>query len=52
MIAIIHENQGVKKFVADKKDDLLKMDLRTTRMGSFCFVIEEDKSYILNGSGK
>ena len=52
MIAIISERNGVKKFIADKKDDLLNMNLRSTRMGSVCFVIEEDKSYILNGSGK
>lgn len=52
MISIISEKNGVKKFVADKKDDLLNMNLRSTRMGSICFVIEEDNTYILNGSGK
>ncbi len=52
MISIINEKNGVKKFIADKKDDLLNMNLRSTRMGSICFVIEEDKTYILNGSGK
>ncbi len=54
MIQIIRNRKqmGVKDFVCDKKDELSKINLRTTLMGSTCFVIEEDAMYILNGSGE
>ena len=54
MIQIIRNRKqvGVKDFVCDKKDELSKINLRTTLMGSTCFVVEEDAMYILNGSGK
>ena len=54
MIQIVKNRKqaGVKDFVCDKKDELSKIDLRTTRMGSTCFVIENNTNYILNGDGK
>ena len=54
MIQIIKnlKQKGVKDFVCDKKDELSKIILRTTLMGSSCYVIEEDVTYILDGSGK
>lgn len=54
MIAVVKNEQqtGVKRYVCDKSDELSKIDLRTTRMGSTCFIIEEDANYILNGEGK
>ena len=54
MIQIIRNRAqtGVKDFVCDKKDELSKINLRKTLMGSSCFVIEEDANYILNGSGE
>ena len=54
MITIVKNElqAGVKRYVCDKSDDLPKIDLRTTRMGSTCFVIEENASYILTGQGK
>ena len=51
MISIIGEKNGVKKFVADAKTDLENMSLRSTRMGSSCFVIENESNYILKGDG-
>ena len=51
MISIIDEKNGVKKFVADAKTDLENMSLRSTRMGSSCFVIEDNSNYILKGDG-
>ncbi len=52
MITVVkNERQtGVKRYVCDKSDELSKIDLRTTVMGSTCFVIEEDANYILNSS--
>lgn len=52
MITIVkNERQtGVKKYVCDKSDELSKIDLRTTVMGSTCFIIEEDANYILDGN--
>ncbi len=54
MIAVVKNEQqiGIKRYVCDKSDELSKIDLRTTRMGSTCFIIEEDANYILNGEGK
>ena len=54
MIQIVKNRKqaGVKDFVCDKKDELSKIDLRKTLMGSTCFVIEEDANYILNGVGE
>ena len=54
MIQIVRnlKQVGVKDFVCDKKDELSKINLRTTLMGSSCYVIEEDVTYILNGSGE
>lgn len=54
MIQIIRnlKQKGIKDFVCDKKDELSKIILRTTLMGSSCYVIEEDVTYILDGSGK
>lgn len=54
MIAVVkNEAQtGVKRYVCDKSSELSEIDLRTTRMGSTCFIIEEDANYILNGEGK
>lgn len=54
MIQVVRNRRqvGVKDFVCDKKDELSKINLRTTLMGSTCFVIEEDAMYILNGSGE
>ena len=43
---------GVISFVCDKKDELSEISLRTTLMGSTCYVIEEGNIYILNGSYK
>ena len=52
MITIVkNERQtGVKRYVCDKSDELSKIDLRTTVMGSTCFIIEEDANYILDGN--
>ncbi len=53
MISIIQSSSlGVKKFVCDKAEELEKVDLRATRMGSKCFIIENSKEYILNGDGE
>ena len=49
----IYENQtqtGVKKYICDTSDELSKIDLRTTLMGSTCYVIGSDSTYMLNGS--
>ena len=49
--AVRNSNQiGVKHFVCDKKDELSEISLRTTLMGTTCYVIEEGSTYILNGS--
>lgn len=52
MIQIIRNRTqtGIKDYVCDVRDDLFKIDLRTTLMGSTCYVIEESKVYILNSS--
>ena len=52
MIQIVRNNAqtGIKTYVCDKKDELSEIDLRTTLMGSTCFVIGENACYILNGS--
>ena len=51
MIQIVRngEQRGVKHYVCDKKDELSEIDLRTTIMGSTCYVIESGAIYILNG---
>ena len=51
MISIVKNGAeaGVKHYVCDKKDELSSIDLRTTKMGSICFVIEQNKTYMLNG---
>lgn len=43
---------GVKRYVCDTKDELSKIDLRTTRMGSTCYVIKTKETYILSGEWK
>lgn len=52
MITVVKNEQqtGVKRYVCDKSDELSKIDLRTTVMGSTCFIIEEDANYILDGN--
>ena len=52
MVQVVrNSNQiGVKHFVCDKKDELSEISLRTTLMGTTCYVIEEGSTYILNGS--
>ena len=52
MVQVVrNSNQiGVKHFVCDKKDELSEISLRTTLMGTTCYVIEEGNTYILNGS--
>lgn len=52
MIQIIRNRAqtGIKDYVCDVKSDLPKISLRTTLMGSTCYVIEEGKIYILDGS--
>jgi len=54
MVSIVRNElqTGVKRYVSDKQDEISKIDLRTTRMGSTCFVIENNTNYILNGDGK
>ena len=54
MVSIVkNETQvGVKRYVADKKSELSDINLRATRMGSTCFVIENNTNYILNGKGE
>jgi len=54
MVSIVRNEAqtGVKRYVSDKKDELSSINLRTTRMGSTCFVIENNTNYILNGSGE
>lgn len=54
MISIVRNEAqtGVKRYVADKKSELSDINLRTTRMGSTCFVIEDNTNYILNGKGE
>jgi len=54
MVQIVSNSSqiGVKHFVCDKKDELSEISLRTTLMGSTCYVIEEGNTYILNGSYK
>ena len=51
MVSIVKNGSepGVKHYVCDKKDELSSIDLRTTKMGSTCFVIEQSKTYMLNG---
>ena len=53
MIQIIRNlpQAGIKIFVCDTKDELSNIDLRTTMMGSTCYVINNSTTYILNGSG-
>ena len=54
MIQIV-ENKlqtGVKKFVCDTKNELSAMSVATTVMGSTCYVIEDNTTYILNGQRK
>ena len=43
---------GVKRFVCDEKSELSKINLRTLRMGSTCYVINSQEIYILNGKGE
>lgn len=45
---------GVKHYVADTVEDMKKISLRafTINMGTTCFVIEKDATYILDGSGR
>jgi len=51
MIQIIRNlPNGIKVYVCDKKDELSKIDFRTTTMGTTCYVIENSTTYILNGS--
>ena len=54
MVQIVKNNDqtGVKSFVCDKKDELSEISLRTTLMGSTCFVIEDNDYYILDGNYK
>lgn len=54
MVSIVRNEAqtGVKRFVADKKSELSDINLRATRMGSTCFVIENNTNYILNGKGE
>lgn len=54
MVQIVSNSSqiGVKTFVCDKKDELSEISLRTTLMGSTCYVIEDGNTYILNGSYK
>jgi len=51
MVSIVKNGSepGVRHYVCDKKDELSSIDLRTTKMGSTCFVIEQSKTYMLNG---
>ena len=54
MITIVRNEiqTGLKRYVCDKSDELSKIDLRTTLMGSTCFVIENNTNYILGGDWK
>ena len=53
MITIVeNKGAGIKNYVCDKPAELSDIDIRTTAMGSTCFVIEEDANYILNGAGE
>ena len=53
MISVINSTpQGVKQLICDKESELSEINLRTARMGSTCFIIENSKEYILNGSGE
>lgn len=54
MITIVRNERqtGIKRYVCDKSDELSKIDLRTTLMGSTCFVIENNTNYILGGDWK
>ena len=54
MVQIIENNSqvGIKSFICDKKEELSEISIRTTLMGSTCYVIEDDDTYILNGSYK
>lgn len=52
MVQIVNSSRqiGIKHFVCDKKNELSEISLRTTLMGTTCYVIEEGNTYILNGS--
>ena len=54
MIQIVENKSqtGVKKFVCDTKNELSTMSVATTVMGSTCYVIEDNTTYILNGQRK
>lgn len=51
MISIIRNRKeiGIKDFVCDKAEELSDIDIRTAAMGSTCFVIDENVTYMLNG---
>lgn len=50
MIQVIKnkEDTNIKELVCDKKTDMTNIDLRVCGMGTTCFVIDEDKNYMLN----
>lgn len=54
MIQVIKNKEGtnIKELVCDKKTDMADIDLRVCGMGSTCFVIDEDKNYMLNSDKK
>ena len=51
MISIIRNRKeiGIKDYVCDDTEELSDIDIRTTIMGSTCFVINENVTYMLNG---
>ena len=51
MIQVIKNKEGtnIKEFVCDKKADMADIDLRVCGMGTTCFVIDEDKNYMVDG---
>ena len=51
MISIIRNRKeiGIKDYVCDKAEELSDIDIRTAAMGSTCFVIDENVTYMLNG---
>lgn len=49
MITIVeNKGAGIKNYVCDKPAELSDIDIRTTAMGSTCFVINKNTMYILN----
>lgn len=43
---------GIKKYTVDTEADKEALNLRTTKMGSKCYVIDTKKWYILNSSNQ